>query len=422
MADQQQEITLRNAIYAKLVPQLRSANEHLVIAALEALDSQQLAEAANLRQTQFLSMLSHELRGPLHPIMIANELLATLTQHHPDLPLLHSLIARQVTQLARLVDDLMDAARASNGKILIECSPMPLQDAIDNAAEALQYTISARHQQLRLDVPQEAVFVHGDLVRLTQVFSNLLSNASKYTPEHGQIAISVLPGEDKVLIKVSDNGAGIPVEIQPFIFDLFTQGPRPERRVAAGLGVGLSLVRTITQLHGGSVAVYSPGSGSGSEFSVTLPRLAGTSSTPAAQPVDLPAAAARPRHILLVEDSADASEAIARLLELDGHTVTCRYDGRSGLAAAQSASFDTVICDVDLPDLTGTDIALTLRRQAHLPCPQLIALSGIVPDDLAQNDSANFDHYLTKPVSLSTLTSILQQDVVHGQPKPCDQQ
>ncbi|CAN7329372.1 HAMP domain-containing sensor histidine kinase [Pseudoduganella sp. LjRoot289] len=257
--------------YASLVPQLREANEHLVMATFGAQDSQAAAEELNRRQTEFLSMLAHELRNPLQPVMLANDRIGKLSCYHPDLPMLHGIIGRQVRHLVHLVDDLLDASRVSSGKLHIEPQLQPLSDILASAMEISRHAFDSRRQELQFEQPPASLVVNGDRVRMAQVFSNLLLNASKYTHAEGCIRLGVRAAADKVEVTVTDNGAGIPLETQPHIFDLFTQGPHPPGLASAGLGIGLSLARTITELHGGTVRVHSAGSGSGSEFTVTLP-------------------------------------------------------------------------------------------------------------------------------------------------------
>jgi signal transduction histidine kinase len=254
---------------------IREANENLILAILLAQDLQAAAEVANERQSEFLSMLAHELRNPLHPLGMANDVIGKILDSHKDLPKIHGIIQRQVAHLARLVDDLLDASRVNTGKISMRASVISLQDVIAAAVETSQPVITTRRQHLELDFPAQAIFVNGDLTRLTQVFSNLLLNASKYTPELGHLIIRVTPQQARVEVAVIDDGAGVPLEIQPFIFDLFVQGPRPQVPAQSGLGIGLSLVRSIVQQHGGMVHMSSAGSGTGSQFIVNLAQAAG---------------------------------------------------------------------------------------------------------------------------------------------------
>jgi two-component system, sensor histidine kinase len=281
LTEQHDALKKRLDTYAKLVPQLQAANEQLVLATFGARDLQQAAEAVNRQQMEFFAMLAHELRNPLHPIIMANHLIGDIATHHPDLVILHDIIERQVALLVRLVDDLMDASRASMDKITITRERVPLMDAVHGAVETGQALLTERGQQLRLDGPGAPLYVEGDPERLTQALSNLLLNASKFTPQHGHIAVRVRAEDNNAIVTVSDDGAGIAPELQPLIFDLFTRGPRPLHRAAGGLGIGLSLVRRIAELHGGSVTVFSEGSGKGSAFSVSLPLAPAPASLPA---------------------------------------------------------------------------------------------------------------------------------------------
>jgi signal transduction histidine kinase len=256
-----------------LVLQLRDANQNLVIATVGAQDMQASAEAANRRQVEFLSMLAHELRNPLVPIALAAELLGKIATAHPQLPKLHGIIQRQVGNMAHLVGDLLDASRLSSGKIALHRRALQLSEIIDSAVETSQPLIEKRYQKLTIALPAEPIFIDGDPVRLMQVFSNLLINATKFTPQYEQITVSARLLGNMVAVSVKDNGVGIDADFQPFIFDLFTQGPRSLDRSQGGLGIGLSLVRTISEMHGGAVTVCSDGVGCGSEFIVTLPVL-----------------------------------------------------------------------------------------------------------------------------------------------------
>jgi two-component system CheB/CheR fusion protein len=387
------------------VSQLREANQHLVLATFGAQDMQATAEATNRRQTQFLSMLAHELRNPLAPIAMANELLGKVTHAHPQLPKLHGIIDRQVNHMVRLVDDLLDASRVSSGKITLQKHPLLISEIIESAVETSQPFIDKRNQSLIIDLPADTV-VYGDQIRLAQVFSNLLINATKFTAEYEYITISAQKLLNTVAISVKDNGAGIAADIQPFIFDLFTQGFRSLDRSQGGLGIGLSLVRTIVEMHGGSVKVRSQGVGFGSEFIVMLP----LSNTQLAPVFKAPpeAAAAHGCQILLIEDNADTNETLKLLLELAGNTITSIFDGIAGLAMAKKATFDIIICDIGLPGIDGYEVVRQLRLDSITPKPYFIAISGYnQAQDRTHAIEAGFDHYLVKPIAVDALVALI---------------
>ncbi|MDB5932943.1 MAG: hybrid sensor histidine kinase/response regulator [Massilia sp.] len=388
-----------------LVLQLQNANQHLVLATFGAQDRQAEAEAANLRQTEFLSMLAHELRNPLQPMAMANDLLADITGLHPTIASVHGVYKRQVTHMVRLVDDLLDASRVSSGKINLQLAPVLLSDIIDDAVETSRAGIERRYQQLQVRLPAAALVIEGDQVRLAQVFSNLLINASKFTHEYGHLEVSAKRVGNTVEIAVSDDGAGIQPELQPFIFDLFTQGFRSLERAQGGLGIGLSLVRTISQMHGGTVSVSSAGSAQGSTFVVTLP-LSTQSEQRSGAPAQVPVAA--PCKILLIEDNLDGNDVMTMLLERDGHSVTSCFDGPSGLRAGLSQSYDVVLCDIGLPGMDGYQVVAALRAALGAPLPCFVATTGYSGTDQPDRaGAAGFDHYLVKPVSLPALTGII---------------
>jgi len=407
--------SLREATKSKdalegLVLQLREANQHLVIATVGAQDMQATAEAANHRQAEFLSMLAHELRNPLAPIAMAAELLGKITSAHPQLPKLHAIICRQAGHMTHLVDDLLDASRSSSGKIDLQKSVLLLSEIIESAVETSQPFIDKRNQHLITDLPATPIVIEGDLVRLAQVFSNLLINAAKFTPEHEQITVSARKLGNTVAVSVKDNGMGIAPEIQPFIFELFTQGFRTLDRAQGGLGIGLSLVRTIVEMHGGSAKVRSAGVGFGSEFIVVLPL-----STKPLSRDSRPASTAIPtRHcrILLIEDNADLNETLNDLLVLEGHKVTSTFDGTTGLAMAKRNPYDVIVCDIGLPGMDGYEVVKQLRLHSLNPLPCCIALTGY--NQLANRTHAKevgFDHYLVKPIAIETLLSLISGHV-----------
>jgi CheY-like chemotaxis protein len=393
-----------------LVLQLREANQNLVIAAINAQHMQAAAEAANSRQEEFLSMLAHELRNPLAPVAMAAELLGRVAAAHPQLPKLHAIICRQVGHMTQLVDDLLDASRISTGKIKLQMHPLLLSEIIESAVETSQPCIDKRHQELIIGLPADPVVISGDKARLAQVFSNLLINASKFSPECERITVSARTFANEVTISINDNGMGIALDVQPFIFDLFTQGFSSLERPQGGLGIGLSLVRAIVEMHHGTVKVHSAGAGFGSEFIVVLP-ISIDPLPPASQPVS---DAARARHcrILIIEDNVDANQTLNDLLMMEGHTVTSVFDGITGLATAKENSYDVIVCDIGLPGMDGYEVVKQLRLYPSKPMPCIIGLTGY---NQARNRTrateAGFDHYLVKPIAIGTLLTLISSFV-----------
>lgn len=258
------------AEFARLMAQLREANEHLVQATCGAFKLRAVSEDVNRKQLEFISMLAHELRTPLQPIALANEMIGRLGSAHPQLTVPHDVIARQIAYMSRLIEDLLDAGRLSRGKITLECAPVALSEILDSALETCAPMIARRHQLLHLNRRGDTAMVNGDRTRLSQAFANLLGNACKFTPEQGHISLRVRESALYVSVIVTDTGSGIDAALQPHIFELFEQGARAPGQ-GSGLGIGLALVRTIAEMHNGTVSVYSAGPGQGSEFMLTLP-------------------------------------------------------------------------------------------------------------------------------------------------------
>lgn len=405
--------TLKNhEITNELVRKLREANENLVVTSLRAQDLQDQAEAAVLRQTEFLSMLAHELRNPLAPIAMAAEMLGKISEANPQLlqlPQIHQIIARQITHMKRLLDDLLDASRVSSGKITLKKSPLLLAEVIRSAAEISHPVMISHNQELLIDLPKQPVVIEGDATRLSQVFSNLLINASKYSPTGKSISLSAHQGEDgQIVVCIKDQGVGIEPEVQAYIFDMFTQAPRTLDRSEGGLGIGLSMVRTLVELHGGSVQVHSDGLGHGSEFTVVLPQVAKPHRPESDQAIaSLPA---RLCQILIIEDNVDANETLNFCLSCEGHKVASAFDGPAGLAMARKGSFDVVMCDIGLPGMDGYEVLRQIKVSDVQPVPYCIAMTGYDSlDHRAHADDAGFDSYLVKPVSLETLQDVVSK-------------
>ncbi len=387
--------------------ELREANAHLVIATLAAEELIEAADLARRRQDEFLAMLAHELRNPLAPIRSAAALLARVENAEPMLPLIRKVIQRQVEHMARLIDDLLDVSRVTQGKVALQRQPTAVAEFVEQAVETSRELIDARHQQLTLDMPVTPLHVEGDPVRLAQIIGNLLHNAAKYTQEGGAIALSVRRHGETVVIRVSDNGIGISAEALPHIFELFTQNDRSLSRTEGGLGIGLTVVRSMVELHGGTVEAHSRGLGQGSEFVVTLPRLEHVVERALARPASSRPAAAAAR-ILLVDDNVDAGEILAMLLRVSGHEVDIALDGPSALQVFAQVRPQFVLCDIGLPGMDGYQIAARMRERSQGPMPVMIALTGY--GDAQNRDralAAGFDHHVVKPADPEALLRLI---------------
>jgi signal transduction histidine kinase/CheY-like chemotaxis protein len=396
--------------------QLREANGNLVQATVTAQTLQDEAEAANRRQNEFLAMLAHELRNPLAPISMAAAMLERMPDISPELAQLRNVISRQTEHMARLLDDLLDAARISSGRIRLDIVPVPLTDVLDRAVETVQPRIAERRQRLEVQVALPGLTLRGDRVRLTQVFSNLLANASKYTQDGGHVVLAASADPAGVRVTVTDNGTGIGADVLPHIFDLFTQGPRSLARSEGGLGVGLNVVRNLVQMHGGTVHGHSDGPGRGSRFTVLLP--AGGAAVAAEPPAATAAATMREAcRVLLIEDNVDVCDTLKGFLMLDEHAVTAAYDGTAGLALAAQGGFDVLICDIGLPGLDGLEVIRRLRAGGSDVFA--IALSGYgQPQDRANALAAGFDEYLVKPVRPDSLLELISSDSCRQRRQP----
>ena len=385
--------------------EMRQANENLILATLEANQLNDAATVAHRRQDEFLAMLAHELRNLLAPIRSAAALLARLAPDAPVPPLIAQVIERQVAHMARLLDDLLDVSRVTSGKVRLQRRPIRVDEFIGHAVEACRSMISAQHQQLTLDLPELPIHVDGDPVRLEQVVSNLLHNAAKYTPEGGAIRVVARALGERVEIRVEDNGVGIAADVLPHIFDLFAQNERSLNRSQGGLGIGLTVARSMVELHGGSVEAFSGGPGLGSEFVVSLARLPEPvrSDDP---PIAIAATAPlepKPASVLLVDDNVDAAEMLAMLLQMSGHAVVIALDGPQALACFERERPQVVLCDIGLPEMDGYEVARRMRASGNGNgnggMPLMVALTGYDgPTVRARALLAGFDRHLVKPV------------------------
>lgn len=357
----------------------------------------------------FLAMLAHELRNPLAPIRNALHLLQLDTPTLlPAAAETWAVIDRQVTHLVRLVDDLLDVSRISQGKIQLQKEHVDLAEVVQRAVESSKPLVESRRHAFTLHSIKEPLPIKGDVVRLVQVLSNLLNNAAKYTPEEGRIEMTVTRKENRAEVRVRDTGAGIPAEILPRLFDLFTQSERTLDRAEGGLGIGLTLVRRLTEMHGGSVEAFSAGPGKGSEFIVRLPlstepvRPAPAHAPPAAESGSVP------RRILLVDDNEDSVRTLSRLLEVMGHEVRSATSGLETLSIAKEFAPDVILLDIGLPGMDGLEVSRRLRTQAQFDKTVLVALTGYgSPEDRQHTEEAGFNAHLVKPVDLTALKELL---------------
>jgi PAS domain S-box-containing protein len=358
------------------------------------------------RKTEFLGMLSHELRNPLAPIRSALDVLDRVPMASAQAARAREVIARQADHLTHLVDDLLDMTRISRGQISLHRERVDLGDLLRRAAEDHRSTLAARRIALEVRCTEEPLPVHADPTRLAQVLGNLLSNAAKFSECGGHVGVSVSrDGEDAVL-SVRDDGMGIDPALLPRVFEPFVQADDGLPRTRGGLGLGLSLVRALVEMHGGSIRAASGGIGRGAEFVVTIPLAAAVA--PSLRPIRDALSGAGPRRILVIEDNADAAEMMRELLETADHAVEVANDGRAGLDRARSMHPDVVLCDIGLPEMDGYEVARALRSDPSLAETFLVAVSGYaLPDDLARASEAGFDRHLAKPITLEQLSSVL---------------
>jgi signal transduction histidine kinase/ActR/RegA family two-component response regulator len=366
-------------------------------------------QEADRRKDEFLAMLGHELRNPLAPISNALELLKRHSLSAAELGSLQRLMDRQVRQLVRLVDDLLDVSRITRGKIKLEREPVEIAKVIQAAVETSRPLIDARGHVLEVTVPDEPLRVLGDASRLAQVISNLLNNAAKYTEPGGRISLSAAQEEEKdLVIRVRDTGIGIPASMRSKIFDLFTQVESSLDRSQGGLGIGLTLVKQLVDKHGGSVQATSAGEGQGSEFIIRLPLLP---SVPPSEPRPAPGAADKGRayRVLVVDDNVDSADTLALLLQLSGHEVATAYRGEAALDLAVERKPQVVFLDIGLPGMDGYEVARRLRAMPFAKGMTLVAMTGYGQDnDRRRSAEAGFDLHLVKPVDLTDLEALLR--------------
>ncbi|WP_096462582.1 ATP-binding protein [Sulfurifustis variabilis] len=364
---------------------------------------------ADHRKDEFLAMLAHELRNPLAPMRNAVSVLRLSSgPDQPGLRWVTDLLDRQVDQMTRVVDDLLDISRITRGMISLRRERVAVADVVERAFEISRPLLEARRHHATVSLPPHTVWLEADAVRLAQAISNLLNNAAKFTPDGGHVALVVERDAETVAVRVRDSGQGIPPHILPHVFDLFMQADRSLDRKAGGLGIGLTLVKRLVDLHGGSVAAYSEGAGRGTEFTIRLPA-AEAPARAEAPPESRAAPAGEPAdRVLIVEDHRETAESLAVLARLWGHRVRTVHDGHAALELARDYAPDLIILDIGLPGMDGYAVAQAMREEKALRDTVIVAATGYGSEDARQRSAAaGFDMHLTKPVDSVTLKRLL---------------
>lgn len=407
--------------------ELRAVNEALLLSSLherqlsaeaESLNEQLRAKTGELqalaarlreenqRKDEFLAMLAHELRNPLAPIGNASEILARKLSQDTSAQAPIAIIKRQMAQLTRLIDDLLDITRITQGRIQLHRRQLDLASVIRQAVETLEPELQRKQQRLSVitSTSHEPLYVDGDFARLVQCIGNILGNAIKYTEAGGKISVHARAEDSSVVVEIADTGVGIPGELLPRVFDLFVQSDRTLDRAQGGLGIGLAVVKRLVEMHQGQVLAQSGGAGQGSTFEIRLPRI------PRPTPASPEAAAfeASPRRVLIVDDNRDAANSLAELLTLQGHTAQAAHSGKEALECLASFEPEVALLDIGLPQMNGYELARRLREIETLRGIRIIALTGYgQTEDRERTRAAGFDDHLVKPVNLAALERTL---------------
>jgi signal transduction histidine kinase len=419
-AEKTRELHVLNESLQEANRNLERTNIALQGEVAERTRAEQALKEADRHKDEFLAMLAHELRNPLAPIRNAVHLMKMKALEDPQLKLSRDIIERQLIQLSRLVDDLLDVSRITRGKINLTRQRVELGELVARAVETVTPVIEARGHTLDVELPNPSLAIYGDPMRLTQALGNVLGNAAKYTDGGGHITLRAQRRRRDVEISVRDTGIGIPPEVLPCIFDLFTQVDQRSGRPQGGLGIGLALVRQLVEMHGGAVTAASEGPGKGSEFVIRLPvsieriaedetvKRADDSATAQPEKPAAPARATAQRRILVADDNQDARESLATLLSLSGHEVFRAQDGSDALQSAERHRPDVVLLDIGMPLANGYEVARSIRGQPWGRDMVLVALTGWGQEsDRRRSHEAGFNSHLTKPVDPDVLDELL---------------
>jgi PAS domain S-box-containing protein len=376
---------------------------------LERIRFEQALKEADRRKDEFLATLAHELRNPLAPIRNALHILQLAADDREIQAQVRAVMERQLGQMVRLIDDLLDVSRVTRNKLELRKEQIELATAIQSAVEATQPLMENLAHELTVTLPREPVYLDADPVRLSQIFSNLLNNAAKFTDRAGQVWLTALKQGGEVLVSVRDTGIGIASEHLPRLFDMFSQASPALDRSQGGLGIGLSLVRRLVELHGGSIEAHSQGPGLGSEFIVRLPVIASIVPAPEKPNGEVaPARSGRSYRILVVDDSRDAAYGLGKMLQMLGHDIRTAYDGLEAVQAEAAFRPDVVLLDIGLPKMNGYEAARQIRKQPWGKNLLLVAVTGWgQEEDKQRAREAGFDHHLTKPVEPEAVLNLL---------------
>ena len=394
--------------YNSALEEIRAINSQLVVSNVRAQELLEQGESASRAKDNFLAMLGHELRNPLAPIRTSVEILRDAELSDPRMVAAREIIARQTRHMARLVDDLLDVSRLAHGKISLRKERLDVVEVVRATLEDYRTNLEDARLVVHPNLPQDPLWVVGDRIRLTQIVANILHNAIKFSEPGGEVHVLVTAEDQTAVIRVRDTGTGMEPRMVRDAFDLFWQAENTLSRSRGGLGVGLSLAKTLVELHAGEMHAASEGLGKGSEFVIRLPltRLARPSTRHApAEPQK------RSARILVVEDNVDAADSMRVLLRLKGHCVEVAHNGNDALSVARDFHPDVVLCDIGLPgDMDGYAVARAIRADPHIPTPRMIALSGYAgEEDVALAHQAGFDQHLAKPIDPEYLLQFLSQ-------------
>lgn len=379
--------------------------------ALRTRQRQYEIRAADARKDLFLATLAHELRNPLAPLSNALHLLCAPTAGTEQRRWATGVMQRQVGQLSRLVDDLLDVARITAGKITLQKELLDLREVIHAAAESTLPQVQAMEHTLQIDLPESPLWVEGDRIRLVQCVANLLSNAAKYTPHGGLIRVSAEQRSDEITLQVRDNGIGFPPQEARRLFEIFSQVDGAAPRAQGGLGLGLSIVKALVEMHGGSVQAQSQGANTGAVFSLRVPPALAPRPVPHGQLSEEREAGGRVTgRVLVVDDNRDSADSMGEMLRMLGHDVRVAYDAASAMARLDGWVPQLALLDIGLPDVSGHELARTIRAHLGERCPVLVAVTGWGQAiDIARSADAGFDHHLTKPADMQALLALVEQ-------------